>query len=213
MRRFLQKFPRLFFWIRRIHYIVMPPNLPRLGKNCMVHPMAMFIGPMDGVEIGDDVRIDAYAQIINRSGGRIKIGKGTNLAPFSVVKNSSRNSVIEIGEYSSLQHYSIIYGAGPVSVGSYVRIAAHSCIVPVNKGTDDPDIPIARQKGSAVDIVLDDDIWVGNGVTILDGAKIGRGSVLAAGSVIKGEIAPYSIMGGVPGRVLKRRTLPASLTD
>jgi acetyltransferase-like isoleucine patch superfamily enzyme len=62
------------------------------------------------------------------------------------------------------------------------------------------DIPITDQG-----IVIQDDVWIGAGVTILDGFKIGHGSVIAAGAVVTKNIEPFSVMAGVPAHVLKRR--------
>ena len=55
------------------------------------------------------------------------------------------------------------------------------------------------------DVVIEDDVWVGTGAIILKGVTIGRGSVVAAGSVVTRSIPPYSIVGGVPARVIKKR--------
>jgi acetyltransferase-like isoleucine patch superfamily enzyme len=48
-------------------------------------------------------------------------------------------------------------------------------------------------------------VWIGANATILDGARIGKGAVIAAGAVVDGEVPPYEIWGGVPARKLKAR--------
>jgi acetyltransferase-like isoleucine patch superfamily enzyme len=60
-------------------------------------------------------------------------------------------------------------------------------------------------RGDAYKVVVEDDVWIGHGVIVLSGVTIGRGSVVAAGSVVNKDIPPYSIAGGVPAKVLKRR--------
>ena len=55
------------------------------------------------------------------------------------------------------------------------------------------------------DIIVDDDVWIGYGVTILSGVHIGQGAVIAAGAVVTKDIPPYAIVGGVPARVIKYR--------
>jgi len=55
------------------------------------------------------------------------------------------------------------------------------------------------------DIIVSDDVWIGANSTILSGVTIGRGAVLAAGSVVTKDIPPYAIVGGVPAKVLKYR--------
>jgi len=60
-------------------------------------------------------------------------------------------------------------------------------------------------RGDAHKVVVEDDVWIGHGAIILSGVTIGKGSVVAAGSVVNKDIPPYSIAGGVPSRILKKR--------
>ena len=60
----------------------------------------------------------------------------------------------------------------------------------------------ATSKG---DIIIDDDVWIGYGATILSGVHIGQGAVITAGAVVSRDVPPYSVSGGVPARVLKYR--------
>ena len=55
------------------------------------------------------------------------------------------------------------------------------------------------------DIVIDDDVWIGYGSTILSGVHIGQGAVVAAGAVVVSDIEPYTIVGGVPSRLIRKR--------
>lgn len=59
--------------------------------------------------------------------------------------------------------------------------------------------------GDDLDVHIEDDVWVGANVTILKGVTIGRGSVISAGSVIVRDVEPYSIVGGVPAKLIKKR--------
>ncbi|WP_373077090.1 CatB-related O-acetyltransferase [Fusobacterium varium] len=54
-------------------------------------------------------------------------------------------------------------------------------------------------------IVIEEDVWIGSNSVILSGIKIGRGSIIGAGSVVTKDVEPYSIMGGNPARLLKKR--------
>ena len=60
----------------------------------------------------------------------------------------------------------------------------------------------ATSKGN---IVVDDDVWIGYGATILSGVHIGQGAVIAAGAVVSKDVEPYSIVGGVPAKIIKYR--------
>ena len=58
------------------------------------------------------------------------------------------------------------------------------------------------------DIIVDDDVWIGYGATILSGVHIGQGAVVAAGAVVTKDVPPYAIVGGVPAKVIKYRFSP-----
>lgn len=60
----------------------------------------------------------------------------------------------------------------------------------------------AASKG---DIVIEDDVWIGYGATIMSGVHIGQGAVVAAGAVVTKDVPPYAVVGGVPAKVIKYR--------
>ncbi len=54
-------------------------------------------------------------------------------------------------------------------------------------------------------IIIEDDVWIGSGAIITKGVKIGRGSIIAAGAVVIKDVPPYSVAGGIPAKVIKKR--------
>ena len=62
-------------------------------------------------------------------------------------------------------------------------------------------------------VVIDDDVWVASGVTILKGVHIGRGSVVAAGAVVTKDVPPYAVVGGVPAKVIHMRLSPEQIAE
>lgn len=54
-------------------------------------------------------------------------------------------------------------------------------------------------------VIIEDDVWLGTGAIILKGVTIGRGSVIAAGALVTKDVPPYSIVGGLPAKVIKMR--------
>lgn len=60
-------------------------------------------------------------------------------------------------------------------------------------------------KGLQSKIIIEDDVWIGYGAIILSGVKIGKGSIVAAGSVITKNVEPYTIVGGNPANFIKMR--------
>lgn len=55
------------------------------------------------------------------------------------------------------------------------------------------------------DIILKDDVWLGCNCTIMSGVTIGQGAIVAAGAVVTKDVPPYSVVGGVPAKVIKYR--------
>jgi acetyltransferase-like isoleucine patch superfamily enzyme len=92
-----------------------------------------------------------------------------------------------------------------LKIGDGVRIGAGTVIIPSNHVFSDPDVPIYLQGSAGTGICIEDDVWIGANCTILDGVHIGQGSVIAAGAVVNKDVAPYSVVGGVPARLIKKR--------
>ena len=69
---------------------------------------------------------------------------------------------------------------------------------------------IATTKGP---IIIGDDVWIGTDVTILSGVKIGKGSVISAGSIVTKDIENYSIVGGIPAKLIKKRFSDAIIRE
>lgn len=63
------------------------------------------------------------------------------------------------------------------------------------------------------DVVIEEDVWCGANVVILKGVTIGRGSIVAAGSVVTKSCPPYSVIGGVPAKVIKRKFTEAQIIE
>ncbi|MBV5329482.1 MAG: hypothetical protein JZU65_17965 [Chlorobium sp.] len=99
----------------------------------------------------------------------------------------------------------MLYGHGGLKIGDNVSIATGSVIVPANHNFTRRDIPFKLQGSTGHGIVLEDDIWVGANVTILDGCRIGKGAIIGAGAVVTKDVAPFSIVGGVPAQFIKER--------
>lgn len=120
--------------------------------------------------------------------------------------------------------YHTIEAGDDVSIGSGAKfIAAESHIIIGNKVLFGPNVTIIggnhntsvvgkymydvqeKRPGDDMDVVIEDDVWVGTGVIVLKGVRVGRGSIIAAGAVVTKPVPPYSIVAGVPARVQKFR--------
>jgi virginiamycin A acetyltransferase len=66
--------------------------------------------------------------------------------------------------------------------------------------------------GPGPDTIVGNDVWIGQGVTILPGANLGDGVIVGAGSVVAGDVPPYSVVAGNPAREVRVRFSPAEVT-
>ena len=60
-----------------------------------------------------------------------------------------------------------------------------------------------KPQGFDHDVIIEKDVWIGSNVTILEGVTIGRGATIAAGAVVNKDVPPYTVVGGVPAKVIK----------
>jgi acetyltransferase-like isoleucine patch superfamily enzyme len=98
--------------------------------------------------------------------------------------------------------------AGRVVIGDGVRIASHAALYGFNHVFDDVDTPIWMQGLVEEGIVIEDDVWIGTHVVVCDGVTVGAHSVVAAGAVVTRDVPPYSVVAGVPARIIRDRREP-----
>jgi len=180
---------KLLFLQRRIATVFMAKgvnlrgaSLIRFGKGVTLERGVIIDGLMrKGVVLGDNVKIGAYSVIVG--------------APVSNLGEG-----ISMGANSAVDAFSFIGSSGFVSIGENVIMGQHVSFHPENHVYDRTDIPIRSQGTTRLGITIEDDCWVGANVTFLDGAVVGRGCVIGAGSVVRGKIPPYCIAIGVPAK-------------
>lgn len=127
---------------------------------------------------GDEVRI--WSNIVR---AKLYTGKKGKLV---VGRNSRLNGVhIDVREL--------------VQIGENVRIAPYTIIL----DSDFHDIKDHFSEGASKPIIIEDDVWIATRSTILKGVRIGKGSVVATGSVVTRDVPPYTVAAGVPAKIIK----------
>jgi acetyltransferase-like isoleucine patch superfamily enzyme len=157
--------------------------------------------------VGTNTRTFWRPHIENR--GRIVIGSrvriNSNWAAVELVTGPS--GVIEIADGVYINYGTLISAHKRVRIGADVMVGNYSIIA----DTDVPGIgePRSAPLLEARDVEIGDGAWLAARVTVLPGARIGAGAVIAAGSVVAGEIPAGAVAGGIPARLLRTSTSAA----
>jgi acetyltransferase-like isoleucine patch superfamily enzyme len=157
---------------------------------------------------GDDVSIENYGYLHCLSVRGVRFGNhtsvGTNLWLACGLKPGNEGC-FEIGDHSYIGPNAVIGAGGPVSIGSHVQFGPNVTLTAENHVFADLSRRIDEQGVSHQGIVIEDDCWIGGRASILDGVRVGRGSVIGAGAVVTRDIPPYSVAAGVPAHVIRSR--------
>jgi len=191
------------FFLRRLFY---PSLFKRVGKGVIFgrnitlrHPQKISLG--DNTFIDDNVVLDAKGE---KNKG-IRIGKNVYIGRNTIL--SCKEGSISLDDYCNLSANCSLLSETEIRLGKYCFLAGQCYLVAGGNHTyEDISIPIMFQpsftKGG---IRIDEDVWLGAGVIVLDGVTIGKGSVVGAGSVVTGSLNEYSIAVGAPAKKIKDR--------
>ena len=115
----------------------------------------------------------------------------------------SKGEHIKIGSGCHINEYVFIQGA---CIGNNVMIAPNVAILSTSHNHQSTLIPIINQGETKPNPpVIEDDVWLGRNVIIMPGVVIGSGSIIAAGAVVTKDVKPFSVVGGVPAKLIKTR--------
>lgn len=159
-----------------------------------------------------------------------KLGLEPLIDPTATVRNSTFGRYTAVGARTKVVEttfgdYSYIVSDGDViytTVGKFCNIAAHVRINPGNHPMERASLHhFTYRAGDYFDgetdeagffdwrrahaVTIGHDVWIGHGAVILPGRSIGTGAIVAAGAVVTKDVAPYTIVGGTPAKVIRRR--------
>ena len=158
--------------------------------------------------IDPTARISPLADLeTSARGSKFVVGPGAMVDAFVKLKYAGGSGDVVIGANSYLNSGCVLYSGHGITIGSDVLVAANCTFAPTNHAFSDPDKPIRLQgfQPSRGGIVVEDDVWIGANCVLLDGTIIRKGAVIAAGTVVRGEVPALAIYGGTPPRVLGTR--------
>ena len=179
---------------RRLRAVFMAPGVNLRGASLIKFGR--------GVTLERGVVIDA----LMRHG--VELGANVMIGPYSVLVGAPPFNLgegIRMGANSAVGAHSFLGSSGPITIGENVIMGQRVSFHPENHNLARTDVPIRDQGTTRDGIVVEDDVWVGANVTFLNGSYVGRGSVIGAGAVVRGEIPAWSVAVGVPAKVVKTR--------
>jgi len=169
---------RYWFWKIMIHSMG-----GKVGKNVKFYGGVRIVANAPGgIEIGDEARILRNVTISTTAQGKIHIGQKTHVGESTIIFS-------DIG----------------IKIGDNVIIGPQNIIIDFDHTYASFEIPINQQGMNRKEVVIEEDVWISSNCVIIRGVRIGKGSVVGAGSVVNKDVPPYSVVAGVPIRVIKRR--------
>ena len=156
-------------------------RLARLGTGVVLEAGVLIFHP-ENIEIGDDVYI------------------GHN----TILKGYHKNKM-EIGSGTWIGQQCFFHSAGGLKIGRNVGIGPAVKIITSYHEGGDKGIPIIRTPLVFETVTIEDDADIGTGAVVLPGITVGRGAQIGAGAVVSSDVEPYTVVAGVPARMIRRR--------
>lgn len=176
----------------------------KIGKGAVFGPGITFRCPGQ-IHIGDNFTADGNA-VLDAKGNNSFIELGNSIFIGRNTIFSCASAGIKLGNNVSLGPNCYIRASrGSVVLGSFITMGAGCIIISGNPGFKSLEIPMMNQDSEAKGITIGNDVWMGVGVRIIDGVKIGNGCIIGAGAVVTKDIPDFSIAVGVPAKIISNR--------
>jgi len=137
-------------------------------------------------------------------GDRCTVGRGAIVAPSGLLGGEPGEGLI-LGDHSNLGPWAYVGCSGFISIGSNVLMGPRVSLLAEDHNAASADEPIKAQGVTRLPITIEDDVWLGAGATVTGGVTVGRGSIVAAAAVVTRDVEPFSVVAGVPARLVRSR--------
>lgn len=141
----------------------------------------------------------------------IRIGSRTIVGPYVSIsvgmapgQQMVSDPVVSIGDRTMIGRGSHIVGHFSIEIGDDIQTGPYVYVTDQNHSYEDPEVPVGRQWPTDKAVSIGSGSWLGTGVVVLPGARIGRNAVIGAGSVVLGEVPDHAVAVGSPARVVRR---------
>jgi len=157
-----------------------------------------------GVRMEGLVFLGRRVEIYARPGlGRVVLGRWVHVGDGTRIR--CHEGTVRIGDKVVFGQYDVVNAYLDVEIGAATILADWVYVTDFDHAFDDRSVPIKDQGIVKSPVRIGPDVWVGTKASVLRGADVGEGCVLAAHTVVRGEVAPYQVVAGVPGRVVRSR--------
>lgn len=163
------------------------------------------------ISVGRNFIAEDYSEIQGLSrhgvvfGDRVTVGRFAMVRPSGYYGGELGEGLI-VGDNSNIGAYCYIGCSGGIRIGSNVMMSPRVSLYAENHNFADVTRPMKEQGVTRESIIIEDDCWIASHSVVLAGVTIGRGSIVAAGSVVTKDVPPYTIVAGSPARVVRSRT-------
>jgi acetyltransferase-like isoleucine patch superfamily enzyme len=162
---------------------------------------------MDSIYFSKGVYVDRHCRI-HASKATIELGKNNRLMRgaylCTYVSNARTGEGIVTGSECWIGVNAVLgSGQGGLYIGNNVLIGPNAVIVTGNHDYEKVDLTAVAQEYYGKPIYIGDNVWIGANAVILGGVTIGEHAVIAAGAVVASDVAPYTVVGGVPSRKIR----------
>ena len=180
---------RIFYWTP-----LFKSQLKNNPKGLYLYSgMPLLLGPLS-IQMGNDCRVSGHTTISGRASKTIKPS-------------------LTIGDNVGISWQNEIFVGDRIEIGNNVRLAVKVRLVGY---PGHPVDPVARAKGlpdsddQVGNIIIEDDVWLTAGVTVMNGVRIGAGTIVATGSVVTKDLPPGVLAGGIPAKVIRPLSIQKS---
>ncbi|MBN1036876.1 acyltransferase [Clostridium botulinum] len=156
-----------------------------------------------GINIGENVIIDALSKSGVIMGNNIRIGDYSRILCTGTIKNIGKG--IKIGNNFGCGENCFLGAAGGIEIGNDVIMGQNVRFHSENHNFSDTNIPIRLQGVTHKGIKIGDNCWIGAGAVFLDGTVLGNGCVVASNAVVNKKFNNNSIIGGIPAKLIRER--------
>jgi acetyltransferase-like isoleucine patch superfamily enzyme len=178
-------------------------GLVLVGQNASIR-YAHYLTAGKDLIIEDGAEVNCLSKQGIVLGNRVTIGKNAIIRPSNIYGGAIGEGLI-VGDNSNIGPGAYIGCSGLITIGKNVMMSPGVSLYAENHNFSDTSLPMKDQGVTVSFVVIEDDCWIASNSTILAGVTIGKGSVVAAGSVVTKNVPPYSVVAGSPATVIKSR--------